>query len=109
MSYDDDWPDQTLEDRRAMVQQTVRRATLDELKKLGELRFPIVTDPWYVRYSEFLAQHPDASYFRAEIPGSVEIVYCRDSGSGVWFLPEKGMGILQPEGVKIMTEAVANL
>ncbi len=109
MSYDDGWPDQTLEDRSVMVHKTVRRATLDELKKLGELRFPIVTDPWCVRYNDFLTQHPDASYFRAEIPGNVEIIYCRDSGKGVWFLPEKGMGILQAEGVEIMAEAVAKL
>ncbi len=109
MSYDDDWPDQTLENRRAMVSKTVRPATLDELKELGEKRFPIVTDPWCVRYNDFLNQHPDASFFRAEIPGNVEIIFCRDSSKGVWFLPGKGMGILQDEGIEIMSKAVAKL
>lgn len=106
MSYDEDWPDQTMENRRQMVKKTIRPATLDELKKLGEARFPIVTDPWCERYNTFLASHADAKFYRAEIHGDLEIIYCADSGKGVWFLPDKGMGIIQPNGLKMLAEVV---
>lgn len=109
MSYDDDWPDQTWENRRAMVEKTIRKVTLAELKALGEARFPIVTDPWCLRYQEFLTQHPDAEFFRAEVPEHAELVYCKDTGKGIWFLPGKGMGVIQPKGLQLLAEIVAKL
>lgn len=105
----DDWPDQTWENRNAMARKTIRHVTLDELKKLGEERFPIVTDPWCIRYQEFLAHHPDGSFFRAEIPGNVEVVFCRDSGKGIWFMPGRGMGIIQPKGLEMLAQISAKL
>lgn len=105
----DDWPDQTWENREAMVRKTLRPVSLEELKKLGEERFPIVTDPWCIRYQEFLAQHPDAEYFRAEIPGNVEVIYCRDSGKGVWFMPGRAMGIIQSKGLSMLAAISAKL
>ena len=109
MSYDDDWPDQLWENRRAMVLKTIRPATLDELKKLGAELFPIVTDPWCMRYNEFLDTHRDARYYRAQIPGHAEIVYCRDSNRGIWFQAGKSMGIIQSKGLGIMAEIVNTL
>lgn len=109
MSFDDEWPDQTWENRRLMVGKTIRPVSLDELKKLGEKRFPIVTDPWAIRFFEFITQNPDDSYFIAESPEHAEIIYCRESGKGIWFLPGKGMGIIQPNGLKLLAEIVAKL
>ena len=106
MSYDDDWPDMTWENRKVMIKKTIRPVTREELKKLGEVRFPIVTDPWCIRYNEFLDTHPDSQYYRAEIPEHAEIIYCRDSDKGIWFLPEKGMGIMQSKGLSIMAEVL---
>ncbi|MEO8616788.1 MAG: hypothetical protein ABI600_16720 [Luteolibacter sp.] len=60
-------------------------------------------------YDDFLDQHPDAGHFWAESPEHAEVVYCRDSGNGVWFLPEKGMGIMQSKGLAVMAEIVAKL
>jgi hypothetical protein len=109
MSYDDDWPDNTMENRRVVVRKTIRPATLDELKQLGEKRFPVVTDPWCEKYSEFLKKNPSAKFYRAETPEGAEIVYCRDVEKGVWFLPGKGMGIIQPRGLQMLAEIVAAL
>lgn len=109
MNYDDDWPDQTWENRRTMVKKTISPISLAELKQLGEKRFPIVTDPWCARYNEFLATQPDAKYYRAEIPEHAEIIYCADTGTGIWFLPDKGMGIIQSKGREILAEVVASL
>lgn len=106
MSYDDDWPDQTRENRKYKIQKTIRNATLDELKQLGETLFPVVTDPWYVRYTEFLTEHPHAEFFKADTPEGAIIVYCREPSKGVWFIPGKGMGKLQPQGLKTMAEIV---
>ncbi|MCU0776832.1 MAG: hypothetical protein MUF86_04110 [Akkermansiaceae bacterium] len=105
MSYDD-WPDNTMENRRAAVRETIRRATLEELKDLGLKRFPVVTDPWCEKFNEFLKQNASASFYRAESPEGAEIVYCRDSGEGVWFLPGSGMGIIQPKGLAMLAEIV---
>ena len=109
MSYDDDWPDQTWENRRLMIEKTIRRATLAELRQIGEALFPIVTDPWCIRYAEFLNHNVDAKFYRAEVPGHAEIIYCADTGKGVWFLPGKGMGIIQPRGQELLAEIVAGL
>jgi hypothetical protein len=105
MSYDD-WPDNTMNNRRAMVRKTIRSATLEELRKLGEKRFSIVTDPWCERYHEFLKGHASEKFYLAETPEGAEIIYCRDSGKGVWFLPGSGMGIIQPKGLQILAEVV---
>ncbi|MEO5715079.1 MAG: hypothetical protein ABIT37_16490 [Luteolibacter sp.] len=109
MSYDDDWADQTIENRRKAITQTIRPITLAELKKLGEKRFPVVTDPWCERYNQFLATHPDSKYFIAISPEGAEVIYCKDSGNGLWFLPEKGMGLVLPKGLKMLAEITANL
>jgi hypothetical protein len=109
MSYDDDWPDNTIENRRAMVRKTIRPATLEELKQLGEKRFPIATDPWCERFHAFLAAHPGGKFYLAETPEGAEIAYCRDANQGIWFLPGKGMGIIQPKGLQILADTVDSL
>lgn len=107
MSYDDDWPDNTWENRRLKIKKTIRPVTLAELKRLGEMSFPIVTDPWCIRYNEFLANHADEKFYLADIPEKALIVYCRDVGKGVWFLPDgKGTGIIQAKGLQILAEVV---
>ena len=109
MSYDDDWPDPTWDNRREMVRKTIRPVTYGALKKLGEHLFPIVSDPWCIRYNEFLDAHPDSRYFHARISGDTEIVYCRDQNRGIWFMPGKGLGKIQSKGLGILTELTAKL
>jgi hypothetical protein len=106
MSYDNDWPDNTMENRRMAVRKTIRPATLEELRELGEKRFPLATDPWCERYNEFLKQQASAKFYRAETPEGAEIVYCKDTGQGIWFLPGRGMGIIQPRGLQLLAEIV---
>jgi hypothetical protein len=104
MSYDDDWPDNTMENRRAVVRKTIRPATMEELKQLGAQRFPIATDPWCERFNAFLAEHRNGKFYLAETPEGAEIAYCRDADKAIWFLPGKGMGIVQPKGLQILAE-----
>ena len=107
MSYDD-WPDNTMEDRREMVRKTIRPAAVEELKQLCEKLFPVVSDPWAERFSTFLTEHAHDKFYIAEAPGA-SIVYCRDAGRGIWFIPGTGVGIIQPKGLKALAEIVDRL
>lgn len=109
MSYDDDWPDQTLENRKQMIRKTIRRADISQLRSLGDKYFKVATDPWCERYNSFLNQHETAKYYLAETPDGAEIAYCRDTEQGVWFLPESGMGLIQARGLGLLKEIVDSL
>lgn len=106
MSYDEDWPDNTMENRRAVVRKTIRTSTFEELKQLGAQRFPIATDPWCERFNQFLNEHRNGKFYLANSPEGAEIAYCRDADMAIWFLPGKGMGIVQPKGLKMLAEIV---
>jgi hypothetical protein len=34
------------------------------------------------------------------------VIYCRETGNGLWFLPGSGMGIIQPKGLQLLAEIV---
>lgn len=106
MNYDNDWPDQTRELQKAAARKTIRHATMEELMKLGEARFPVVSDPWCERYFTFLKKHRNAKFYRAEIGSAIEVVYCRDPGAGIWFMPGFGMGFLRERGLEAFAEIV---
>lgn len=109
MSYDEDWPDNTMENRIAEVRRTIHPVSLDDLKRMGDRLFPIVTDPWCVRFNEFLNEHKGATFYQACTPERAEIIYCAETGSGVWFLPGMGMGILQSKALQAMKQIVEAL
>lgn len=109
MSYDDDWPDNTMENRRVVVRKTIRPSTHEELKQLGAQQFPIATDPWCERFNAFLAEHRNGKFYLANTPEGAEIAYCRDADQGIWFLPGKGMGVIQPKGLQMLSEIVDTL
>lgn len=105
MSYDD-WPEETMEIRRAVIRQTIRAATWQEVAEMVAQQFPIVTDPWCVRFNEFLETHKNAKFHRAEAPGGAVVIYCREAHAGVWFIPGTGMGIIQAKGLQALAEIV---
>ena len=81
----------------------------EKLKALGEKLFPYHDHPWRHTYFEFLAQNPGAIFYHANTPDNVEIVYCDEKDKGVWYIPNNGVGPIQPAGLKIMKEIVARL
>lgn len=109
MNYDDDTMNHSMDLRRESIRKTIKPITLAELKQLGEKQFPIVTDPWCVKYFDFLAKHPDDKFYQATSAEGARVIYSRDAGQGVWFLPGGGMGILQPKGLQALKEIVATL
>jgi hypothetical protein len=109
MNHDDDWPINTLENRRLMVRKTIRPATVEELRQLGAGMFPLATDPWAERFSTFLAEHAGDSFYLAKSPEGAHIAYCRNANKGIWFLPGSGVGIIQPRGVEVLAEIVDSM
>jgi hypothetical protein len=109
MSYDDDWLEEAANLRRQVIRETIRPATLEEVRDLGERCFPSKNDPWFDRYIEFLEHHQNAHFYRAEMPDDRVIAYCRDTEQGVWFLAGIGIGIIQPDNLKILREIVDSL
>jgi len=105
----DEWPQEMMELRKAAIRKTIRRVTRDDLLKLGEERFPVVSDPWCERYFAFVKNHPHARFYRAEIGATAEVVYCRDPSNGMWFMPGFGMGFLRPRGLDALAEIVDSL
>lgn len=106
MSYDNEWLEETLAARRKSIEETVRSATLEDVKQLGSERFASASDPWAESYQTFLAEHPRGNYYLARTVEGADVVYCRDAGKGIWFLAGRGMGILQPKGLRLMAEIV---
>jgi len=108
MSYDD-WPDNTLENRRAVVRKTIRPATVGELTQLCAELFPVVTDPWAERFSTFLREHSKDRFYHAQATEGYHVIYCRDAGRGIWYLPGSGVGIIQQKGLSALAEIVDSL
>jgi hypothetical protein len=109
MNYDDDTMSNSMDLRRESIRKTIKPITLAELKELGEKQFPIVTDPWCGRYFDFLAKHADDKFYQATSAEGARVIYSKDAGQGVWFLPGGGKGILQPKGLQALKEIVAAL
>lgn len=109
MINDEEWPEITLESRRQIVRETIRPATYEDLKILGEKRFPVANDPWCVKFNRFLDLHRDAKFYLAKSPEGAEIAYCRETNQAIWFLPGSGMGIVQAKGLQMLSEIVDSL
>jgi hypothetical protein len=114
MIYSDDWAEEIQQHRLDAIRHTIHPVTVEELGKLGEQRFEVATDPWYERYQEFLKDHPTSSYYMArffepEAEEHVELIYCKESNRGIWFLPGKGMGVVQPDELAELEKIVGEL
>jgi hypothetical protein len=100
MSYDEEWPDQSIQERLAIVRKTIRAVSLDELRNLGETLFPIVSDPWCEKFHEFIKANASGRFYRADLPNDAQLVYCADANKGIWFLPGgQAVGVIQPKGL----------
>lgn len=104
MSYDDDWSD-PLETRCEAIRKSIRPATVGELRDLCAQLFPVVTDPWAEKFTAFLTEHQGDHFYLADVPGA-HIAYCREAGKGIWFIPDTGIGIIQPRGLQAIAEIV---
>ena len=94
------------EARRKSVAKSIRAASVEELKKLGDEVFHDLDDPWRETYFQFIAEHSHATIHHAIASDGVHMLYCRDEDRGIWFVPGTGKGILSPAGRQMMREAI---
>src|SRR5438552_18789336 len=94
-------------ERRKAFAKSIRRVSVEELKKLGGEVFRYAEYPWRETFFRFIAENPGATFHYAVTSDGVNIVYCRDKDKGMWFLPGSGMGQLQATGRQIMKEMIA--
>jgi hypothetical protein len=100
--------EQIMHDRRKAVETSIRKVSLDELRVLVTTLFPIESHPWSQAFRTFLDETAGDTFFQAEADDQIHIVYCSTREKGIWFIPEKGVGILQTRGLKALREIVAD-
>ena len=94
-------------ERRKAIAKSIRTISVEELKSLGGELFRFADDPWRETFFRFIAENAGATFHHAVTSDAVNILYCRDQGKGMWFLPGSGMGPLQARGRQIMKEMIA--
>jgi hypothetical protein len=100
--------EQIMQDRARAVETSIRTVSLDELRVLVTTLFPIESHPWNQAFRTFLDESADDTFFQAKADDQIHIVYCSTREKGIWYIPEKGVGILQPRGLKALKQIVAN-
>jgi hypothetical protein len=98
--------DEITDARRRDIAASIHSISLEEVKALGEKLFPACDDPWRESFFDFLAQNPHETFHHATTHEGIEVLYCHAQGRGIWFLPGRGLGPLQPRGLKILNEIV---
>ena len=94
------------EERRKSVAKSIRTASPEELKKLGDEVFHDLDDPWREVFFRFVAEQSNATIHHAIASDGVNMLYCRDEDKGIWFVPGTGKGILSPAGRQMMREGI---
>ena len=98
--------DEITEARRKSVAASIRTISLEELKALGQQLFPFAGDVWGEKFFAFLDENSGATFHHATAHDGVQFVYCNAQDKGIWFLPKKGMGPMQPRGRAILKQIV---
>lgn len=98
--------EETLAARRESVAKTLRPIDVSAVAAMGEDLFPFPDDPWREKFFAFVAENPNATLHHAQLPEEGEILYSHTHGRGIWFIPGKAMGIIQPKGLAVLAEIV---
>ena len=96
--------EEIMQARREALKTSLRTLTNAEVTDLASTLFPYSDDPWRERFLAFVSEHPGSTYYHASLPDEVEVIYCRPEGRGIWFIPRKGLGPLQPRGLGMLDE-----
>lgn len=98
--------DETVQERRKAVEESIRPISIEELRKMGGEIFPYPGHPWEEEFNAFLATHAADSFYHAQIQDGYHIIYCRNAERGLWYLPETAIGIIQKRGLAGLKEIV---
>ncbi len=92
--------------RRKAIKKTIRPMATEEVKALEEQLFPYHDDAWRERFSQFIQENRNASFYHAQTDEQLHFLYCHTKEKGIWYLPGTGLGPLQEKGLKIFKEIV---
>src|SRR3954470_21210622 len=95
-------------ERREALAKSIKVATYDELKGIGEEIFRFADDPWREAFFQFIKDNQACTIHHAITSDGVHVVYCRDKDIGMWFLPGSGKGKLQTQGRDTMKRIIEN-
>ena len=83
------------EQRRQAILHSIRAITPIELKKIvAENLADFEGDPWQANFLRVMEANPQGSFYHAVTSEGVIVLYSRDEDTGVWVLPQSGMGPL---------------
>jgi hypothetical protein len=100
--------EQIMQNRRKAVERSIQKISLEELRALVPVLFPVESHPWNQAFRAFLDGAAGDAFYQATTDDDVHVVYCSTRDKGIWYIPEKGVGILQSRGLKMMKEITAN-
>jgi len=96
--------EQIMADRRKAIAASLESLNAREFETLTSGLFADSNHPWRETLQQFVAEHPFETFHHATIEGGVHIFYCSAVDKGMWFLPNRGVGLLQGKGLMIMKE-----
>ena len=88
--------------RRKSVENSIRPISIDELKSLEESLFRDAGDVWYEPFRQFVDENRHSTFFHATADDQIQVVYCREKEKGIWFIPERAIGILDGKPLEIL-------
>lgn len=106
MPFDKFDVDSISEERRISIAKSIRPASAEQLKELGDEVFHDVDDPWRETFFQFVEEHTHATIYHATSTDGVHFLYARDEDRGIWFLPGSAKGKLSAKGRQMMKEAI---
>jgi hypothetical protein len=101
--------DEITEARRKAIAESIHPLNAGEVTALGDKLFPYLDHPWREKFFTFVSEHPGATFYHATTHDGVQVIYCPAKDRGIWFLPESGMGPMQPKGLEILKQIVEGL
>jgi hypothetical protein len=103
----EEWPDAETEARLDCIRRSIRRCDEATLRAMAEQVFPVVSDPWYDKFLNFIERNRSGGLYLAQSTEGAHVIYGASRGEGVWALPGTGMGILQPKTLAALADIVA--
>jgi hypothetical protein len=95
--------------RRKAVSKSIRQISIDELNALLPKLLPDASHPWNELFQQFLNENRGDVFYEAEVGEGAYVVYCRAKEKGIWYIPERGVGLLDAGESAAMKEIVVGL
>lgn len=96
--------------RKDSARNTIREASVAEIRTLITELYPDETHPFIEIFSKFIEEHRSERIFRGETADGIGFVYYPRSNNGIWYRftgKLASVGRLGPNGLKALAEIMA--